>query len=109
MAMPADLTVIDVRVPSLLRSPCPIIVRVTVRNDGADPSDPGPWDVTIQLSAGESQAVSFETIVSGEGQYLAPGQMVTVPVTVRFPCWPLVTLQATADFQRQIANNLRTS
>jgi len=109
--MPADLSVVGVKLPSPLVAPCPATVIVTVTNIGTDPADPGDFDVTIEISGvGDTPASRFETIVvNPEDQRLGPGRTIDVTVRVKFPCASPVTLRATADLRGQIANNLRSA
>src|SRR3982751_5505567 len=105
--MPADLKVVSVLLPSPLRAPCPVVVQVTIRNDGPDSADPVPYDVTIDLGPNDAQTTRFKTTVTTpEGQHLAPGQTIIVSVVVRFPCAATVLLRATVDPTVQIPNNV---
>src|SRR5207249_7934232 len=61
--MSADLTVLAVKLPPLLRAPCPLPVLVVIENIGTDPADRTPFDVTIDLGFAEALVASFETTV----------------------------------------------
>jgi hypothetical protein len=105
--LPADLTVVAVRLPTPLRAPCPVPVLVVIQNIGTDPADRTPYDVTVDLTIGEDYpGGSFEEMVrTPEDQQLSPGRTIVVPVQVRFPCtlYP-VMLRATVDKKQQIPN-----
>jgi hypothetical protein len=106
--MPADLKVVGVKLPPVLRAPCTIVVQVAVENMGSDPADPVPYDVTVEIKDGEALLATFEAIVlTPEEQRLTPGRVIRVPVEVRLPCTSPITLVATVDKKQQIPNNAR--
>jgi hypothetical protein len=108
--MPADLTVVAVRLPAPLRAPCPLPVLVVIQNIGTDPADRTPYDVTIDLAVGETTSAHFEeTVQTPEDQQLSPGRTIVVPIQVQFPCTSPVMLRATVDKKQQVANNLRSA
>jgi hypothetical protein len=108
--VPADLTVVSVRLPPRLVAPCPVPVRVVIENVGSDPADRTAFDVTIDLAVGEGHSARFVEIVRDlEDQQLGPGRVIVVTVMVQFPCTSPVVLRATVDQRQQISNNLRTA
>jgi hypothetical protein len=109
--MAANLTVMDVKLPSPLRAPCPLTVLVSIQNIGSDPADPVPYVVTIDLGLGESSDTHFEAIVTTpEDQRLTTGRTIVVPVEMKFPCTSPVDLTATVDPKPpRIPNNDRTA
>jgi hypothetical protein len=71
--VPADLKVVFVKIPAPLLAPCPQSVEVTILNDGPDPADPAPFDVTLEVfNPGDNiPDTTWETIVtSSEAQRL---------------------------------------
>jgi hypothetical protein len=113
--VPSDLTVVNVKLPSPLKSPCPIVILVTIRNDGTDLPDATFFDVTIEfLRGGDSPPVRFQTLITEtEKRNLPPGRTLDVPVSVQIPCGsstnPWVDIRATVDALLQVVNNLRTA
>jgi hypothetical protein len=108
--MSADLTVVAVRRPPLLRAPCPTTILVVVRNQGSDATEPAPYEVTVDIGTDDDgDLVRFSAPVVGEANQLQAGASIVVPVEVRFPCASPAFLVATVDEALEVPNNVPTS
>src|SRR5436190_6244888 len=110
--MPSDLVVDDIILPPTVTAPCPTSVVVVVRNQGTDPA-PYPFAVCLQIAKGGEERFRPEFVQQLErterSPALFPGQTVSVPFEISFPCLSPVWVMAEADCTRMVHGNLRTN
>ena len=109
--MPCDLVITRIGLPPRLVAPCRIRVEVDVTNAGADRAAL-PFDVLLTFPSGADETGRgpryVETVKGGEGNWLMPGQTVTVPFMVSLPCRVQTQVRATADPSMVVPDNDRT-